>query len=180
MVMDPTISSFIRIRVISEFQISHFQNKAKCKTFLVKMSFIWWEQKIIFKSMASHFASLWNRVLAQLRNGLFLSCCSTRAGILYLCPCLVPRPHYSARPMRFRSRGPSEEVSFLPVFLGYVTEVNWPRRPGKTPGTKQPLSFLDQSQCNWLQLKHHYYIMINSLTCCYALAYCSVSFNSKC
>ena len=47
-----------------------------------------------------------------------------RAGILYLCPWLVPRPHYSARPMRFRSRGPSEEVSFLPVFLGYVTEVN--------------------------------------------------------
>ena len=39
MVMDPTISSFSRIRVISEFQISHFQNKAKCKTFLVKMSF---------------------------------------------------------------------------------------------------------------------------------------------
>ena len=40
MVMDQTISSFSRIWVISEFQISHFQNEAKCKTFLVKMSFI--------------------------------------------------------------------------------------------------------------------------------------------
>ena len=35
-----------------------------------------------------------------------------------------PRPHYSARPTRFGSRGPSENV---PVRLGYVTEVNWPR-----------------------------------------------------
>ena len=25
-------------------------------------------------------------------------------------PCLVPRPHYFARPKRFRSRGPSEDV----------------------------------------------------------------------
>ena len=41
--------------------------------------------------------------------------------------CLVPRPHYYARPMRFGSRGPSK---FL---LRYVTEMNWPRRPGKTP-----------------------------------------------
>ena len=44
--------------------------------------------------------------------------------------CLVPRPHYSPRPIRFRLRGPCED---LPVLLGYVTEVNWPRRPGRTP-----------------------------------------------
>ena len=49
MVMDPTISSFSRIRVISEFQISHFQNKAKCKTFLVKMSFILMRAKKFFQ-----------------------------------------------------------------------------------------------------------------------------------
>ena len=44
--------------------------------------------------------------------------------------CLVPRPHYSARPIRFGSRGPCEVP---PIRLGYVTEVNWPRRPGRTP-----------------------------------------------
>ena len=35
---------------------------------------------------------------------------------------LVPRPHYSARPKRFGSRGPCENVSSPPVHLGYVTE----------------------------------------------------------
>ena len=44
--------------------------------------------------------------------------------------CLVPRPHYSARPIRFGSRGPCEAP---PVHLRYVTEVNRPRRPGRTP-----------------------------------------------
>ena len=29
--------------------------------------------------------------------------------------CLVPRPHYSARPICFGSRGPSEEVRTLPT-----------------------------------------------------------------
>ena len=43
--------------------------------------------------------------------------------------CLAPRPRFFARPMRFRSRGPSK---FLAVCLGYVTEMRWPRRPGKT------------------------------------------------
>ena len=43
--------------------------------------------------------------------------------------CLAPRPRFSARPMRFRSRGPSK---FLAVCLGYVTEMRWLRRPGKT------------------------------------------------
>ena len=35
--------------------------------------------------------------------------------------------HYSARPMRFWSRGPSE------FRLGYVTEMHWPGMSGKTP-----------------------------------------------
>ena len=35
--------------------------------------------------------------------------------------------HYSARPIRFWSRGPSE------FRLGYVTEMHWPGMSGKTP-----------------------------------------------
>ena len=42
---------------------SHFRNEAKFKTFLVKMKFICMRIKIIFISMASHLASLWNRGL---------------------------------------------------------------------------------------------------------------------
>ena len=41
--------------------------------------------------------------------------------------CLVPRLHYYAPPVRFGSRGPRE------FRLRYDTEMNWPRRPGKTP-----------------------------------------------
>ena len=40
-----------------------------------------------------------------------------------VCRCLVRRPHYSARLMRFGSRGPSE----------FATEMPWPRLRGKTP-----------------------------------------------
>ena len=40
-----------------------------------------------------------------------------------VCRCLVRRPHYSARLMRFGSRGPSE----------FSTEMPWPRLRGKTP-----------------------------------------------
>ena len=43
---------------------SHFRNQAKCKTFLVTVSFI-------FISMALHVASLWNRGFGQVENGLF-------------------------------------------------------------------------------------------------------------
>ena len=39
-----------------------------------------------------------------------------------VCRCLVRRPHYSARLMRFGSRGPSE----------FATEMPWPRLRGKT------------------------------------------------
>ena len=44
-----------------------------------------------------------------------------------VCRCLVRRPHYSARLMRFGSRGPSE------FFLRYATEMPSPRLRGKTP-----------------------------------------------
>lgn len=55
-------------------------------------------------------------------------------------PCRpVPWPHYSAWSMRFGSRGASVEMRRFPRFLlGYVKEINWPRRPGKTRvGTRQ-------------------------------------------
>ena len=48
----------------------YLQNEAKCKSFLVKMSFIWMRIKIVFIPMASHLASSWNRGLRQLGNGL--------------------------------------------------------------------------------------------------------------
>ena len=48
---------------ISEFQKSHFQNEATCKTFLAKTRFNCTIIKVIL-------ASLWNRGLEQLENGL--------------------------------------------------------------------------------------------------------------
>ena len=40
-------------------------NEANCKTFCVKTSFIYaWKWKLIFISVASHFASVWNSVRA--------------------------------------------------------------------------------------------------------------------
>ena len=51
---------------------SHFQDEAKCTTFLMKTSFICIGIKIIFRSIASHLASLSNRDLGQLGNGLML------------------------------------------------------------------------------------------------------------
>ena len=45
-------------QAITEFQNYHFQNEAKCKTFLVKMSFIRTRIKHVFISMALHLASL--------------------------------------------------------------------------------------------------------------------------
>ena len=41
---------------------------------------------------------------------------------------LVPRPHYSARPIRFRSRAPSEEVMAFPARsprIRHLTEKAW-------------------------------------------------------
>ena len=42
--------------------------------------------------------------------------------------CLVPRPHYSARPMRFGSRGPIENVTDRPPRIRHrneLTERDW-------------------------------------------------------
>ena len=50
--------------------------------------------------------------------------CQGWLNTILLPGCLVPGPHYSARPKHFGLSGPS---------LGYVTEVNWPRGPRKTP-----------------------------------------------
>ena len=44
-------------RPFPSYKKSHFQNEAKCETFVVKMSFICITIKIIFVSMASHLAS---------------------------------------------------------------------------------------------------------------------------
>ena len=62
-----------RCRPFQSSKISRFQNETTCKTFLVKMSFICMTKKIIFKSMARHFASLWNRGFGKPRNDLFMS-----------------------------------------------------------------------------------------------------------
>ena len=64
--------------------------------------------------------------------------------------CLFPRPHYSARPIRFGSRGLSEEVSFPQVRLGYVTEVNWPKGLGKRrTGTREGTDHRKLSSITW-------------------------------
>ena len=62
-----------------------FQNEAKSKTSLMKMSFIRMRIKIIFMSMASHLALLWNRGLWQLGDGLLavLSLCGEFGSVLY-------------------------------------------------------------------------------------------------
>ena len=47
------------------FKNTYFRNEAKRKTFVVKMSFVCMGKKIIFMSMASHLASLWQRALGN-------------------------------------------------------------------------------------------------------------------
>lgn len=42
--------------------------------------------------------------------------------------CLVPRAHYCAQPMLFRSRGLSKFFIVLVIRLGYITEMHWSRR----------------------------------------------------
>ena len=49
-------------------QNSQFQNEATCKTLLVKMSFICMRIIVIFMSITSNFASLWNRGLGLINN----------------------------------------------------------------------------------------------------------------
>ena len=49
----------------------HFRNEARCTTFLVNMSFIAWEWKMISISKAEHLPLFWNRGPGELGNGLF-------------------------------------------------------------------------------------------------------------
>ena len=61
--------------------------------------------------------------------------------------CLVPRPHYCGRPMRFRSRVPNE---FLAVCCGYFTKMHWLRRPGTGCTGTRPDKFHVQEPGSWL------------------------------
>ena len=59
-------------RPFSSSKNSHFQNEAKCKNFLLKMKSVWMRIKNVDRLIASHLASLWNRGLTQLGNGLLV------------------------------------------------------------------------------------------------------------
>ena len=68
---DSLSGGFRAAHAISELQNSHFQNEAKCKAFLVKMSFC--------MRMKTHFhindllrASLWKKSLEQLQKANLL------------------------------------------------------------------------------------------------------------
>ena len=61
---------FVHNRPFLSFRNYHFQKEAKFKIFFVTMNYVCRRTKIIFVSMASHLASLWNRGLKKLGNGL--------------------------------------------------------------------------------------------------------------
>ena len=69
-------------------------------------------------------------ILLSVVGKFFFSFCRQSVIFFAVCqlsvnPCLVPRPHYYARPMRFGSRGPRKFLRRLPaVRLGYVTEMH--------------------------------------------------------
>ena len=67
--MPPILNDFEN-RPFPSSKNSHFQNEARYKTFSVKKSFICMRIKIGFLSMTPHLASLWNRGLWQIGNGL--------------------------------------------------------------------------------------------------------------
>ena len=60
--------------------------------------------------------------------------------------CPVPKPHYSARPKRFGSRGPSKNVR-----LGYVTENELTDKDWKNAvqGLGKVLSTILEASKNW-------------------------------
>ena len=68
-----TFVSFFHSRPLKSSTNPHFQNEAKCPTFLVKMSLFAWEWKIIYISKAQHLTSFWYSSQGKLRNGLFTS-----------------------------------------------------------------------------------------------------------
>ena len=57
---------------IGHFRVpkTHFQNEAKCQTFVVKMNFVCMRIKTIFTLKTSQLASLWNGGLRQRGKGL--------------------------------------------------------------------------------------------------------------
>lgn len=82
---------------------------------------------------------------------------SSEVEILRVRVCPVPRPHYSVRPMSFRSHGSSMRISrfsrrLSAVPLGNATEMHWPRSPGKTSNRQDTLhviSFHSASRDQW-------------------------------
>ena len=61
-------------RPLASSKNPHFQNEAKCTTFLVKMSFIRMRMKIIFISKAENLTSFWCTDPGKLGNGVLSSC----------------------------------------------------------------------------------------------------------
>ena len=82
---------------------------------------------------------------------------SSEVEILRVRVCPVPRPHYSVRPMSFRSHGSSMRISRFSRCLSAVplrnaTEMLWPRSPGKTSNRQDTLhviSFHSASRDQW-------------------------------
>ena len=59
---------------------SHFENEAKCTTFLVKMSFICVRMKMISILKAEHLTSFWYRGPGELGNDILLVCTWRHGG----------------------------------------------------------------------------------------------------
>ena len=57
------------------------------------------------------------------------------------CPCLVPRPHFSSRPKRFRSRGPCENVSRPFASDTSPKRIGREGRGKRCKGTRQTMSY---------------------------------------
>ena len=96
----------------------HSLNDGKCKAFLVIMIFFAWEYKMVFISMASHLASLWNRGLRQLESGQILRIGSHLAS-------LIPNQIFPVEPLIQKWELSQQEdssrysVFFVVVFLWF-------------------------------------------------------------
>ena len=58
---------------LPSFKNPHFQNEARCTTFLWKWVLFAWEWKMISISKAEHLPSFWNRGPGELGNGLLIT-----------------------------------------------------------------------------------------------------------
>ena len=65
-------NGYLKNRPLPSSKDPHFQNEAKCTTFLVKMSFICMRMKYHFISKAVHLTSFWYRGPGELGNGPFV------------------------------------------------------------------------------------------------------------